>query len=232
MDAEEGAKIFAGEMDGFIYTRIDNPTIRELERAVADTENGYDGIATSSGMGAINCIYFALLGNGSHIVSHNAVYGPARSVLENYFSKFGVEATFTDASDIENIRKALKPNTKVIYIETPANPTMDIIDIKAVAELAHSVGIPLVVDNTFCSPYLQNPIDLGADIIVHSMTKFINGHADIVAGMIVTKDEKYHNLIRPVMINLGCNMDPNQAFLVRRGLRTLGVRMERQQANG
>jgi methionine-gamma-lyase len=231
VSAEQGAKYFTGEVDGYIYTRIDNPTIRDLEKTIADLENGYDGIATSSGMGAINCIYFALLGNGSHIVSHDAVYGPARGILETHYSKFGVESTFVDCSDIENIRKAIKPNSKLIYIETPANPTMDIIDIKAAADLAHEYNIPLAVDNTFCSPYLQNPLNLGADIVIHSMTKFINGHADIVAGMIVTKDKTYYQMIRPVMINLGCNMDSNQAFLTRRGLKTLAVRMEKQQAN-
>ena len=215
----------------FIYTRIGNPTITELENAVAALENGYKGIATSSGMGAINSVYMALLSKDSHIVSHNAVYGPARGILETLFVKFGVESTFVDASNIENVKKEVKANTKLIYIETPANPTMDIIDIKAMAEFAHSKGIPLVVDNTFCSPYLQNPLDLGADVVLHSMTKFINGHADIVAGMIVTNDQYYYNLIRPVMVNLGCNMDPNQAFLTRRGLKTLAVRIDRAQAN-
>jgi methionine-gamma-lyase len=230
-DAEQGAKIFSGDEEGYIYTRINNPTIRELEKTVAELENGYDGIATSSGMGAVNCVYFGLLSAGSHIVCQEVVYGPTRTVLENYFKKFGVESSFIDATDIENIRKAIKTNTKLVFIETPANPTMDIIDIKAAAEVAHSKNVPLVVDNTFCSPFLQNPINLGADIVVHSMTKFINGHADIVAGMIVTNDRYYYNLLRPVMVTMGCNMDSNQAFLVRRGLKTLAIRMEKAQSN-
>lgn len=229
--AEEGARFFAGEDDGYIYTRIDNPTIRELEKTIAELENGYDGVATSSGMGAINCIYSGLLGSGSHIVSHNAVYGPARVVLETYYKKFGVESSFIDASEIENVRNAIKPNTKLVYIETPANPTMDVIDIKATAELAHSKGIPLAVDNTFCSPYLQKPLDLGADIVLHSMTKFINGHADVVAGMVVTKEKQLYDILRPVMVNMGYNMDPNQAFLTRRGLKTLAIRMEKSQTS-
>ena len=231
LDAEQGAKFFTGEADGYIYTRIDNPTIRELEKTVAELENGYDGIATSSGMGAITCVYFGLLNAGSHIVSHDAVYGPASGILETYFNKFGVESSFIDATDIENIKKAIKKNTKLVYIETPANPTMDIIDIRAAAEVAHSENVPLVVDNTFCSPLLQNPINLGADIVIHSMTKFINGHADVVAGMIVTNDKYYYNLLRPVMVNLGCNMDSNQAFLTKRGLKTLAIRLEKAQTN-
>ncbi len=230
-DAEQGAKCFSGEAQGYIYTRIGNPTIKALEQAVAALENGYDGIAASSGMGAISTVYMALLSNGAHIVSHNAIYGPARGIIETIFPKFGVESTYIDASKLENIEKAIKPNTKLVYIETPANPTMDIIDIKAAAEIAHKHGLPLVVDNTFCSPYLQRPLDLGADVVVHSMTKFINGHADIVGGMIVTKDKKYYDILRPVMVNLGFNIDPHQAFLVHRGLKTLAVRIDRAQQN-
>jgi len=230
-DAEQGAKCFSGEAKGYIYTRIGNPTIKALEQAVAILENGYDGIAASSGMGAISTVYMALLSNGAHIVSHDAIYGPARGIIETIFPKFGIESTYIDASKLENIEKAIKPNTKMVYIETPANPTMDIIDIKAAAEIAHKHGLPLVVDNTFCSPYLQRPLDLGADIVVHSMTKFINGHADIVGGMIVTKDKTYYDIVRPVMVNLGFNIDPHQAFLVHRGLKTLAVRIDRAQQN-
>lgn len=229
--AENGAQCFAGESDGYIYTRIGNPTIADLEKTVAELENGFGGIATSSGMAAVTTVYLAFLSAGSHIVSHDAIYGPARGVMETYFSKFGIEYSYIDASDINNVIKAIRPNTKMIYVETPANPTMDIIDIKAVADLAHSKGIPLVVDNTFCSPYLQRPIDLGADVVVHSMTKFINGHADIVGGIIVAKNQELYKLIRPVMVNMGCNIDPHQAFLARRGLKTLAIRIDRAQEN-
>ena len=228
-NAEHGAKCFSGEANGYIYTRIGNPTIKALEQAVATLENGYNGIATSSGMGAISTIYMALLSNGAHLVSHDAIYGPARGIIETIFPKFGIESSYIDASKPENIEKAIKPNTKMVYIETPANPTMDIIDIKAAAEIAHKHGLPLVVDNTFCSPYLQRPLDLGADIVLHSMTKFINGHADIVGGMIVTKDKTYYDKLRPVMVNMGFNIDPHQAFLVHRGLKTLAIRIDRAQ---
>ena len=172
--AEEGAKCFSGESDGYIYTRIGNPTIDALERQIAVLENGFGGIAVGSGMAAVNIIYQTLLASGDHIVSTDAVYGPSRAIMENHYPKYGVESTYINTTDATLIEKSFKPNTKVLYIETPANPTMDITDIAACAELAHKHGALLVVDNTFCSPYLQNPLDLGADIVFHSMTKFIN----------------------------------------------------------
>jgi methionine-gamma-lyase len=154
-------------------------------------------------MAAITTVYLTFLGKGKHIVSHNALYGPARSVMETIFARFGVEYTYVDTTNIENVKSAIRPETAMIYTETPANPTMGISDLKKLADLAHEIGVPLVVDNTFCSPYLQRPIEFGADVVVHSMTKFLNGHADIVAGMIITANEKYHKLINPVMINMG-----------------------------
>lgn len=230
-NADHGAACFAGEDDGFIYTRIGNPTIGALEKIVADLENGHGGIACGSGMGAVNVIYFALLGQGMHCVSSEAVYGPSRVVLEQHFSRFGVESSFVDTTKIELIEAAIQPNTQFIIIETPANPTMDIADIPAIAKLAHDRGILLVVDNTFCSPYLQKPLDMGADIVFHSMTKFINGHADIVAGMIVAKDPILYKKLRAMMVTLGCNMDPMQAYMVIRGLKTLSIRIDRAQEN-
>lgn len=230
-NAQHGADCFSGKSNGYIYTRIGNPTIRALEKNIAELEHGFDGIATSSGMGAVSSVYMALLGAGSHIVSSDAVYGPARGILEQDFSRFNVEASFVNTTKIENIINAIKPNTKVLYIETPANPTMDITDIVACAEIAKKYGLILVVDNTFCSPYLQKPLDMGADVVLHSVTKFINGHADIVGGVIVAKDEKIYKQIRHSMVYLGCNMDPTQAFMVLRGVKTLALRMERAQEN-
>lgn len=229
--AQHGADCFSGKSDGFIYTRIGNPTIRAFEQNIAALENGYDGIATSSGMAAISSVYMALLGAGAHIISSDAVYGPARGILEQDFSRFNVEATFVNTSKTENILAALKPNTKVLYIETPANPTMDITDIEACADIARKHNLLLVVDNTFCSPYLQKPLDLGADVVLHSITKFINGHADIVGGVIVAKDPEIYKKIRHSMVYMGCNMDPTQAFMVLRGVKTLSVRIERAQEN-
>jgi len=227
--AQHGADCFSGKSDGYIYTRIGNPTIRAFEQNIAALENGYDGIATSSGMGAISSVYMALLGAGSHIISSDAVYGPARGLLEQDFSRFNVEATFVNTSKIENIISAIKPNTKVLYIETPANPTMEITDIAACAKIAKEHKMILVVDNTFSSPYLQKPLDLGADVVLHSITKFINGHADIVGGVIVTKEETLYKKIRHSMVYMGCNMDPTQAFMVIRGVKTLAIRIDRAQ---
>jgi methionine-gamma-lyase len=229
--AQHGADCFSGASDGYIYTRIANPTIRAFEDNIAQLENGHKGIATSSGMGAISSVYMALLGAGSHIISSGAVYGPARGVLEQDFSRFGVEATFVNTANTDEIIAAIKPNTKVLYVETPANPTMEITDIAACAKIAKEHKLILVVDNTFCSPYLQKPLDLGADVVLHSITKFINGHADIVGGVIVTKGPELYKKIRHCMVYMGCNMDPTQAFMVIRGVKTLSIRIDRAQEN-
>ncbi len=230
-DADHGARCFSGEEKGYIYTRIANPNINELEVAVAELENGFGGIASSSGMAAVNNVYLTLLGQGDHMISHNAVYGPSRGIMEKLYPKLGVEFDYVDTTDVKNIEKAIKPNTKLLYLETPANPTIGITDIKAAVEIAHKHNIIVCVDNTFCSPYLQRPLDLGADIVLHSMTKFINGHADIVGGMVVAKDEALYNELRYIMVNVGFNMDPHQAWLARRGLKTLSIRIDKAQEN-
>ncbi len=229
--ADHGAACFAGESDGFIYTRIGNPTIRDLEKTIAELEHGFDGIGCSSGMGAVNTVYMAYLGAGKHILSHNAVYGPSRGIIENTFSRFGVASTYVDTTDLKQVENAIRPETALIYLETPANPTIGISDIPAICELAHRHNIPVCVDNTFCSPYLQNPLDMGADVVLHSLTKFLNGHADIVGGIIVTKNETDYKKGRQMMVTRGCNMDPHQAFLTRRGLKTLALRIDRAQEN-
>jgi len=230
-NAQHGADCFSGKSDGYIYTRIGNPTIRSLEQNIAELEGGYDGIATASGMGAVSSVYMALLGAGTHIISSDAVYGPARGILEADFARYNVEASFVNTSKPENIKAAIQSNTKVLYIETPANPTMEITDIRACAQIAKEHNLILVVDNTFCSPYLQKPLELGADVVLHSVTKFINGHADIVGGVIVAKDPEIYKRIRHSMVFLGCNMDPTQAFMVLRGVKTLAIRIERAQEN-
>lgn len=229
--AEEGARCFLGESDGYIYTRLGNPTINVLEKMVAELEGGFGGIGTSSGMGAINTVYMALLSKGDHMISSDAVYGPSRVIMEDHYSRYGVESTYVNTSDINKVKEAVKPNTKVLYIETPANPTVEITDIKACAEIAKEHGLVLVVDNTFSSPYLQRPLELGADVVLHSMTKFINGHADIVGGMVVAKTREMYKKLRSMMTALGCNLDPHQSYLVIRGLKTLAVRIDRAQEN-
>ncbi len=230
-DAQEGADCFAGESDGYIYSRLGNPTVRVLEDAVAALEGGYGGIAVASGMAAVTTVYMSFLGQGGHVVSTDAVYGASRGVLEKHFSRFGVESTFVDTSRIELVEAAIRPETKLLYVETPANPTISITDIAACAGIARRHGIRLVVDNTFCSPMLQRPLELGADVVLHSITKFINGHADVVGGVIVAKTEADHSLMYGVMTSMGPCMDPHQAYLVIRGLKTLSVRLSRAQEN-
>ncbi len=230
-NAQNGAECFSGESDGYIYTRLGNPTVRALEDSVSILEGGCGGIALASGMAAVTTVYMSFLSAGAHIVSTDAVYGASRGVLEKHFSRFGVQASFVDTSDLSAIAAALRPETRLLYVETPANPTITLTDIAACADLCRGRGIRLVVDNTFCSPYLQRPLELGADIVLHSVTKFINGHADVVGGVIVAKAAADHALMYNVMTSMGPSMDPHQAFLVSRGLKTLALRLERAQAN-
>lgn len=230
-DADHGAACFEDNTEGYIYTRINNPTIDALENLVASLENGYRGVACSSGMGAVNTIYMALLKSGDHMISSSVVYGPSRVIMESHYSKFGIQSSYVDTSQPEKILEAIRPETRLLFIETPANPTMDITDLHEVANIARERGIITVADNTFCSPYLQQPLGFGFDIVFHSITKFLNGHADVVGGIIVTREKPLYGTIRSMMINLGCNMDPHQAFLSIRGIKTLSVRMERCQEN-
>ncbi len=229
--AQHGADCFAGKAEGYIYTRIGNPTIKALEQKLADLEEGYGGIVTSSGMAAVNTVYMTLLEKGAHMVSTSAVYGASRAIIESHYKKFGVEYDYVDTSDLNQIEKAIKPNTRLLYLETPANPTIQLTDIQAASEIAHKKGIVVCVDNTFSSPYLQQPLNLGADISLHSLTKFINGHADIVGGALICKDPDLYNSLRKTMVNMGFNMDPHQAYLVERGVKTLALRIEKAQFN-
>jgi methionine-gamma-lyase len=227
--AENGADRFAGKSSGYIYTRIGNPTIAALEDCVSALEEGVGGVATSSGMGAIATAYLALLNQGDHVVSTASVYGPTRTLMEKHLSRFGVASTYVDTSNLAEIRAAMRPETKMVYVETPSNPLMQVTDVRAVAALAHEKGALLVVDSTFASPYLQKPLTLGADVVLHSVTKFINGHADVVGGILVARDTELYRRIRAMMVIMGCNMDPHQAYLVHRGLKTLAIRIERSQ---
>jgi methionine-gamma-lyase len=230
-DAAQGAARFAGREDGYIYTRLGNPTTKALEDAVAILENGHGGLATASGMAAVTTVFMAVLEKDAHMIGTAAVYGASRTVVENEFSRFGVQADFVDTSDVEILKKHLTPRTKLLYIETPANPTLQLTDIRACAALAKERGLLLAVDNTFSSPLLQNPLDLGADIVIHSLTKFINGHSDVVGGMIVARDEGLFKRLRKVLQLMGGTMDPHQAWLVLRGLKTLALRVEKAQDN-
>ena len=230
-DADHGADLFAGRADGYIYTRLANPTIDALQENVAALERGSGGLATSSGMAAMTITCMALLDAGAHVVSGNALYGPSRLLLENQFSRFGIQSTFVNTSDLEEVRQAMRPNTRMVYVETPANPTIKLTDIAGCARIAHEQDALLVVDNTFMSPVLQRPLEHGADVVLHSMTKFLNGHADVVAGMIVTNTDELLKRIRPVHVTMGAVQDPHQAYLVLRGIKTLPLRIMAAQRN-
>lgn len=230
--AEQGAARFAGEEKGFIYTRLGNPTQEQLEDKIAVLEGGEAALAVASGIAAIASPIWTLCNTGDHIVSSDTIYGCTFALLSEQAKKFGIEVTFVDAKNPENIRKAMKSNTKLVYIETPANPTLDIIDIEATAKVAHENGAVLMVDNTFMSPYGQRPIELGADIVIHSATKYINGHGDVIAGLVIGKKE-FIDQVRFVGvkdITGGC-ISPFNAWLIIRGVKTLGVRMDRHCQN-
>ncbi len=229
--AEQGARRFSGEEEGYIYTRLGNPTNAAFEQAVAELEHGVAGLATSSGMAAVSTMYMAFLEQGAHMIGTDSMYGPSIVVVEKEFRRFGVAADFVDTSDLDLIRKHWRPETKLLYIETPSNPTIKLTDIQACADLAHQNGALLVVDNTFMSPVLQNPLDLGADVVLHSITKYINGHTDVVGGVLIAGNMELHRTLRRVLLTHGGTMDPHQSWLVLRGLRTLALRVEKAQEN-
>ncbi len=230
-NADHGADLFAGKEKGYIYTRIGNPTIEALENKLADLENGTGAVVFASGMGAVSTLYAATLKAGDHMIGSEAMYGPSRSIMETFFKDFGIEATFVDTGDLAAIKKAVQPNTKLLYVESPTNPTMVLTDIEKAAKIARQNDMLMAVDNTFSSPYLQNPLDLGADIVLHSLTKFINGHADIVGGALIVKDKEIYARLRKTMSYFGANMDPHQAYMVIRGVKTLSLRVERATEN-
>lgn len=228
---EEGAARFSGQAPGYIYTRMGNPTTAMLESTVAELEEGSAALATASGMAAVSTVLFALLWSGDHVVCSASVYGPTRILLERDFSRFGVESTMVDTSDPAALRAAMTDRTRVVFVETPANPTLAVTDIALAAEIAHEAGALLVVDNTFMSPVLQKPLRLGADVVVHSVTKFLNGHSDVVGGILVFRDAELMARVRTVLHHLGGTMDPHQAWMVLRGTRTLAMRVHQAQEN-
>ena len=231
-NAAHGAALFKGEKNGYIYTRMKNPTVEAMENAVAELEGGHKALGCASGMAAISTIFTALLKSGDHVVCSKSVYGPTSTLLATIFSKFGVEVTFVDTDIDGEIEKAMKPNTSVVYVETPGNPTLAVTDLQKASDIAHKNNALCVVDNTFMSPVLQQPFKFGVDVILHSMTKFLNGHADVVAGIIVVKDEEMFLAMRKTLNQMGGVIDPFNSFLVHRGLKTLAIRMERHSFNG
>ncbi|SPF47707.1 Cystathionine gamma-lyase [Syntrophobacter sp. SbD1] len=229
--AADGAARFSGKQPGYIYTRLNNPTVNALEEGVAALEGGFAGVATATGMAAVSSVYISFLSRGDHVVATNCVYGSSRVILESELSRYGVETTFVDSSELSNIEKAMRPETRMIFLETPMNPNMKITDLAGAAEIAKKSGALLAVDNTFASPYLQRPIEFGADIVINSLTKFINGHTDVIGGMIVVKTEELYNRVKKIVSLFGTTMDPHQAWLILRGLRTLPLRIEKSQEN-
>jgi methionine-gamma-lyase len=229
--AEHGAACFAGVGRGYIYSRMGNPTVRALEQAVAVLEGGRAGLACASGMAAINTALSTLLKQGDHVVCSEAVYGPTCTLIGSVLARFGIESTMVDTSEVAAVAAALRPNTRVIYVETPCNPTLLIADLEAIGRLARQHGAKLVVDNTFMSPILQQPIRFGADVVLHSLTKFLNGHADVVGGMIVVRDEELYEPMRRMLNHLGGVLPPFESFLVHRGVRTLPLRMRKHCEN-
>ncbi|WP_442595508.1 methionine gamma-lyase [Neobacillus sp. D3-1R] len=229
--AEQGERRFAGEEDGFIYSRLGNPTVRVLEERIATLEKGEAGLAFGSGMAAVSAILLALTKSGDHILCSQGVYGCTFGLLQLMKDKYNIDHNFSNMDCSEALEKELKPETALIYIETPINPTMQLVDLQMVAEIAKKRGIPVIVDNTFCSPYLQNPIELGCDVVIHSATKYICGHGDVIAGLAVGKKEFMDRVAMTTLKDIGGIISPFDAWLLLRGLKTLPVRMDRHCEN-
>ena len=231
--AEQGGRRFALEEAGYIYTRLGNPTTTVLEDKIAALEEGEAAVATSSGMGAISSTLWTVLKAGDHIVTDKTLYGCTFALMCHGLTKFGIDVTFVDTSNLDEVKNAMKENTRVVYLETPANPNLKIVDLEALSKLAHTNPNTLViVDNTFATPYMQKPLKLGADIIVHSVTKYINGHGDVIAGLVITNKE-LADQIRFVGLKdmTGAVLGPQDAYYIIRGMKTFEIRMERHCKN-
>ena len=219
-----------GESTGFAYSRCGNPTRLELENTLAMLEHGLKAWAFSSGMAAVSTL-LKLFKPNDHILVSDDLYGGTYRLFTEIYSRFGLEFSFADTTNIEKTKAALRPNTKALFIETPSNPMMKVTDIKAAANLVHEVGGLLIVDNTFLSPYFQKPLDFGADIVVHSGTKYIGGHNDVMSGFIVVREEALIEPIFMLSMSEGGMLSPFDSWLTLRSLKTLSVRLERQQQN-
>ena len=231
--AEQGGKRFALEEPGYIYSRLGNPTNTQVEDKLANLEGAEAAVSMASGIGAITSVIWSKVSSGDHIIAAKTLYGCTFAFLNHGISRFGVEVSFVDTSDPENVRAAMKDNTKIVYLETPANPNMNISDIEAISKIAHEVeDCIVVVDNTYCTPYLQRPIELGADVVVHSATKYLNGHGDVIAGFAVGTQE-FIDQVRLVGIKdmTGACLSAFDAFLINRGMKTLDLRMDKHCSN-
>lgn len=231
--AAQGGRRFALEEPGYIYSRLGNPTTCAAEEKLALLEGAEACVATASGMGAISATCWSLLQQGDHIIVSDTLYGCTFALMHHGLSRYGIEATVLDMTDVEAVKKALRPNTKAVYFETPANPTLKVLDIAALSTIAHTVpGCQVIVDNTFCTPYIQRPLEHGADIVVHSATKYLNGHGDVIAGFVCGKTDVIAQVrLFGIKDMTGAVLSPFDAFLVARGLKTLAIRMEKHSAN-
>jgi O-succinylhomoserine sulfhydrylase len=225
-NAEEAALRFTGKQPGNIYSRFTNPTVDAFQQRLALMEKGERCLAFSSGMAAIMAVGMGLLKAGDHIVSSRSVFGNTILMFQNYFGKFGVETDFVKLTDPAAWEAAIKPNTQFLFLETPSNPLIEIADIQVLADIAHKHNCLLVVDNVFCTPVLQKPLELGADIIVHSATKFIDGQGRCVGGAVIASDEMIENNIYPYLRTGGATMSPFNAWVFLSGLETLAVRVK------
>jgi len=230
-NVQHGADLFSGQGDGYIYTRMRNPTVEAMENAVAVLEGGAHALGCASGMAAIHTVFASVLKAGDHVICSESVYGPTSTLLRTVMSNFGIENSMVDTSNTETVRAAVKSNTRMIFVETPANPTLMISDLAAIAEIAHANNADLVVDNTFMGPVMQRPFEHGADVVVHSLTKSLNGHADVVGGVVVVKDAERYPHFRKTLNQIGGVIDPFNSFLVHRGLKTLPLRVRAASAN-
>ena len=231
--AEQGGKRFALEEAGYIYTRLGNPTTTVLEEKIAALEEGEAAVAMSSGMGAISSTLWTILKAGDHIVTDKTLYGCTFALMCHGLTRFGVEVSFVDTSNLEEVKNAMKENTRVVYLETPANPNLKIVDLEEISKIAHTNPNTLVVvDNTFATPYIQKPLKLGVDIVVHSVTKYLNGHGDVIAGLVVT-NKALADQIRFIGLKdmTGAVLGPQDAYYIVRGMKTFEIRMERHCKN-
>ncbi len=230
-DAATAAARFANEEEAFLYSRFTNPTTMMFERRLAALEGTEACIATSTGMSAILLLVMGLLKSGEHIVCSQSVFGSTISLLQTQFGKFGVETTFVSQTDVQQWRDAVRPNTKLFFAETPSNPLTEVCDIAALAEVAHAAGALLAVDNCFCTPALQKPVDMGADLIIHSGTKYLDGQGRVLAGAICGTDAIVNGPLMSTLRGAGMSLSPFNAWVVLKGLETLGIRMAAQSAN-
>lgn len=230
-NAEEGVAIHNEEKPGFYYGRLGNPTTNALEATIAQLERGEDAIAFASGMASISASILTFAGSGDHIVAPTSMYSTTTNFLRYIGEKFGIETTFVDASNAENFRSGAKSNTKIFWTETPSNPLVQITDLTAIAAVGEELGINTVTDNTFATPYIQRPLDLGVDLVVHSATKYLGGHSDLTAGLLVGRQDIIDRARHGVAKLFGGNIAPQVAWLVLRGIKTLALRMERHNSN-